>query len=361
MVLSMICWLWLSLIQCYVVNGKIDKPVEVFDNVLSEETLQQMHQSCVDWPGGDVVFVFPLEEPTKHSFMEQTLNSILWNLYPEATPNMYYIEYWTRQEWYHILAHADMDEGLRREQESQGRYDEPFGHPETGQVLYLKLGSRVRGPTCVFDQQTFGGDLIKSNTDSGDDNTNSTDLIIVPAVESRMLRFQGHLLHAVPRPADLWMAPTYEDQTEPVEEWGRSVLLFNTWPVARGPVREKIIRTVDSAKPSELEGTATAISKERNEWKEVGVLPSSESVSEGGENSNSNNVNNDDLFVPIQFPLMGDEKRRGTEQLSVILETPESSRQAFEQPWQPSTVVVRPVRKKKKKKKSWLSYFGVEL
>ena len=26
----------------------------------------------------------------------------------------YYVEYWTRQEWHHILAHQDMDEGWER-------------------------------------------------------------------------------------------------------------------------------------------------------------------------------------------------------------------------------------------------------
>ena len=60
---------------------------------------------------------------------------------------------------------------------------------------------------------------------------NGVDLITVPAVERRVLRFEGSSLHAVPRTADLWFlsfvrgAPNYT----PEEEWGRYVILFRTW------------------------------------------------------------------------------------------------------------------------------------
>jgi hypothetical protein len=89
--------------------------------------------------------------------MEQVLSSILLQIYPDT--QSYYIEYWKRQEWHHILAHADMDEGLQDEQDQQGLYNAPLSHPETGHVLYLQLVKHGKGPTVVWNT-TFGGDMI---------------------------------------------------------------------------------------------------------------------------------------------------------------------------------------------------------
>jgi len=314
------------------VVGTIESLVEVFDGVLTETTRETLHQECKSWPNDDVVFVFPLAQPRRHSFIEQALNWILLQLYPDPKGPLFYVEYWKRQEWFHILAHADMDEGLRREQEQSGLYGEPFAHPETGHVLYLKLGKRVRGPTCVFNT-TFGGDLVKQD---------ATEMLVVPAVESRLLRFQGNLLHAVPRPADLWLAPTHEKVTEPFEEWGRSVLLFNTWPVSGGLLRE---RSITNESTSDLEfHSAECLPKE--DWKEVGTEDLRDPL--------------DSLpMVPIQFPLMGDEQRRGTAELSVILETSEAkSRKAFFSSHQPSRILLRP--RKRRRKKSLLGLMGLE-
>lgn len=370
-------WCWLcSLVVgtlIYRCNG-LDKTVEVFDNILPQETRLRLHQECKEWNNDDVIFEFPLRQPKRHSVIEQTINNILLEIYPntssaqEEGDAIYYVEYWERQDWFHILAHADMDEGLRNEQESKGIYGEPFAHPEVGHVLYLRLGNRVQGPTCVFSNTTEGGQLLGDSDNDGD--TAASQLIVVPAVESRLLRFQGHLLHAVPRPADLWMAPTYEDETEPFEEWGRSVLLFNLWPIQKGPVRGKKIQqpsdrndftdAEDGESVQQLPGVGVFTAcNPREDWQLVLVKPP-EKIDDD-ENSGDNNViaTHDVEWVPIQFPLMGDEQRRGTEKLSVILETPESSRLAFLEERQPSIIEMRP--RLKKRKKSWLSYFGVEL
>ena len=58
-----------------------------------------------------------------------------------------------------------------------------------------------------------------------------TEVITVPAVPGRLLRFNGTLLHSVPRPADLWLLPFVQGapKHEPEEMYGRSVILFNTW------------------------------------------------------------------------------------------------------------------------------------
>ena len=63
----------------------------------------------------------------------------------------------------------------------------------------LKVGERVRGPTCVWQRlpDTHGEKLEQC----------FGPLTTVPAVPGRLLRFRGDLQHAVPRPADVWLAP----------------------------------------------------------------------------------------------------------------------------------------------------------
>jgi hypothetical protein len=144
------------------------------------------------------------------------------------------VEYWTRQEWRSIEAHADVDEFLAKSQDAAGNTNSSdFRYPKNGHVLYLKVGTEVRGPTCIFPGRRSGKDLLMSMSEHNE-KKGGIDLVTVPAVAGRLLRFPGEALHAVPRPADLWLrtfvqgAPTYE----PEEEWGRSVILFNTWDEA---------------------------------------------------------------------------------------------------------------------------------
>jgi len=114
-------------------------------------------------------------------------------------------------------AHTDVDETLAAEQEI-------FRTPRHAHVLYLQVGSKVQGPTCVFD------------VTNGDELRRGATLTVVPAVAGRLLRFDGSLLHAVPRPHDLWTLPFVSRQRrEPAHEWGRAVVLFNTWPDASRP------------------------------------------------------------------------------------------------------------------------------
>jgi hypothetical protein len=66
-------------------------------------------------------------------------------------------------------------------------------------------------------------------------------------------------------------------------------------------------------------------------------------------------------MAPIQFPIMGDERRRGTSALSAMMETnSHQAHAAFDESSQPTRIIVQP-RRKKKKKSSWLSYMGIEL
>ena len=83
------------------------------------------------------------------------------------------VEYWSRQEWKHIEAHADVDE--RRASAAPG---EPLRFPTMGHVLYLSVGPRVQGPTCVWQPDPHDGSPFGA-------------LATVPAVAGRVLRFEG--------------------------------------------------------------------------------------------------------------------------------------------------------------------------
>ena len=133
---------------------------------------------------------------------------------------------WTRQRWMHIAAHADIDEFLAEQSPEL-----PFRYPIHGHVLYLAVGSLVRGPTCVWDAPERGESPFAST------------FTTVPAVAGRILRFDGSLQHAVPRPASVWLdavpprgfarecvsADDFARECRSPDDFARSVVLFNTW------------------------------------------------------------------------------------------------------------------------------------
>jgi len=262
----------------------------VYDDVLPPATAEWLHELCSDWNEDtkahnaesttkdennnilnpnpkDLVFEFPLKNPQQHTPLQRFLNDLIWQmvLKEEETDNddqerltttastspRFYVEYWTRQQWHHILAHQDMDEGWERllrkqrhecsERQTQNQNAEQssseddnncletikkqkFKHPFAGQVLYLKVGTKVRGPTVVFDAAN-GGDLAQSPNQ----NNNSTTMVSVPAVSRRLLRFPGDRLHAVPRPHDVYWTFDQSQNNLHTPDYVRSVLLFNLW------------------------------------------------------------------------------------------------------------------------------------
>ena len=80
-------------------------------------------------------------------------------------------------------------------------YRKRYGHryPSYGHVLYLQVGTDVRGPTCIFPRRSSGLDLKKDKGEcSQDDNDRKeVEVQIVPAVAGRLLRFGGRDLHTV--------------------------------------------------------------------------------------------------------------------------------------------------------------------
>jgi hypothetical protein len=192
----------------------------IFDGVFSQPTCSILQAQTQAVGLGHRVFQ-PADRPRTR--LEAALRSVLHQLNDSST----YVEYWTRQPWKHIEAHADVDEKLAS-QTGELRY------PQHGHVLYLAVGSRVRGPTCVFDA-TRGSELAaRRSASTADDTSMEADermLTIVPAVRGRLLRFNGSLLHAVPAPTDRWLTPFAKNTPVSLEaDWQRVVVLFNTWP-----------------------------------------------------------------------------------------------------------------------------------
>lgn len=216
--------------------------IQVYDHVISPEACLELHELAVEHASrseSSVVHRFDGEsgQETTDTMtpLEQALHFLLKEVGDTTTP---IIEYWSRDEYMNINAHCDIDE---RELENEGT----LRFPDWSHVLYLQVA--VRGPTCVV--------LEGENKDE----ESLTTVVTVPAVTGRLLRFPGHLLHAVPKPPHRWLLSAKEeralrqeeedellnddddedwDEDEEDEDWDedeeeeeieRSVLLFNTW------------------------------------------------------------------------------------------------------------------------------------
>lgn len=228
-ILPVTCWGLLLLSSTYYISspalGLASQPatrrfdVHVWDNVLSHQSSQALHRYVQETAGkGLAHHIFYRGHRRDTSRRLTVLERVLDRILSEAGDASSAVEYWTRREWRHIEAHADVDEhGAKMGEEPRW--------PRHGHVLYLQVGSEVRGPTCIFGPGVASG---RDLTDLG----NETVVVTVPAVEGRVLRFSGDALHAVPRPADLWFLPFVQGASKfvPEEHFGRSVVLFNTWP-----------------------------------------------------------------------------------------------------------------------------------
>lgn len=326
------CWLrllftfWLSFLP--VALCSLDTLTKVYDDVLDSDTASWLHGECVkaerEQTATDVGFAFPLDQPSRYSFIEQILNQILLELYPSGD-RRFYVEYWMRSYWMLVRAHQDMDEAYAEHMKKNGKagYGDKLRHPETGHVLYLKVGSQVRGPTVVFNE-TRGGDFSED----------PSEMVVVPAVEGRLTRFKGNMLHAVPRPAQIFWT-LRQDSDSQAPDFQRSVLLFNLWPMEKEKPQGIVISDPDE---NDFEMTHTCQSKEQ--WKEFPVepLPSDPSV-----------------ISKFMIPLMGDAERRGTDSAVAKLQTQTEAKQAFAEKTKVTSAIVRI-----EEKKPWFSFMGYE-
>lgn len=225
--------------------------MSIHDGCFSPSACAEIHrlarEHCGRGDDGSSVFVRPPHNDVPLSPLENAIDSALEVLGDGGRPGK--VEYWSRSEYMNIDAHADIDE-VQLEEESALR------SPERGHVLYLQVGEGLRGPTCVFPDKQIGWDS------DGVGPGNLLDLVTVPAVQGRILRFPGGAMHSVPRPPNRWLLTDEEEaklveketdeETDDEEEWSdfsedddpywdddddddvdedveRSVLLFNTW------------------------------------------------------------------------------------------------------------------------------------
>ncbi|KAG7360979.1 hypothetical protein IV203_036079 [Nitzschia inconspicua] len=297
--------------------------IQVWNDVLSTQICDTLHDCACSIGLGHRVFTRSHDKAgynNSHNIVEQVLNSILNELGDDSK----YVEYWTRQEWRNIHAHADIDEYLAKRQ-----IDAPFRFPMKGHVLYLHTGSEVRGPTCVFPDMRSGGDLLKTAIDKNDDN--DFDLVVIPAVSGRLLRFQGDYLHAVPRPTDLWLlnfvqgAPDFQ----PESKWGRSVILFNTWG-NQPPLEVPIDEAIDLDMPLDIEKCSC---NEKDNWK--CIFPSEHPY------KSIPSVFDENSSVTAKVWLLGDYRRRGHQMQTVKLSANEDIRRALHEESIVSSVSMR--------------------
>ena len=83
--------------------------------------------------------------------------------------------------------HKDVDENL-----AKNTNPSEIKYPCNAHVLYVDVGLNVYGPTCLFFENK--NNLIE-------------EMAIIPAVKGRLLRFDGNIMHAVPRPALGYLDP----------------------------------------------------------------------------------------------------------------------------------------------------------
>ncbi len=297
--------------------------LSVWDGVVGPDQRMALHRYASKAGLEHKSFSRPLAQGNEgNNIIERTLDAILTEIEREdskAQGKQQYVEYWTRQEWRHIEAHSDVDEALAKmhdqnpsllnddelESKFSATYRSGFRFPTNGHVLYLQVGSEVKGPTCVFPSRSSGGDLLQSNdqacTNENDNNHENGDvkLITVPAVSGRLLRFDGRDLHAVPRPHDLWMLPFVKGGAEynPEEVWGRSVILFNVWPGEEDPPLNVPLDTNGGGEEIHTKELCNAFS----EWSEVDAVQSTQIEVPDTQESNQS----------VKVWLLGNERRRG--------------------------------------------------
>jgi hypothetical protein len=281
-------------------NRTESSPISVFDNVLNDEACDRLHRASSEFVGREKNMMFQWPNDRYNNYIERVISSILSEMY--TFDETFVVEYWVRQQWHHTIAHADCDESILKQHSV-------LRHPQTGHVLYLKKGTEVNGPTVVFANVTRGGEMYSS--DAGDQ-----EMLIVPFQKGRLLQFDGKLLHAVPRPANLWIHPVMKElQHDPPSKYGRSVVLFNLWkepPTGLEYSKNEgenvdVATTIDTNK-DDLSGP---LCNDMSQWRRAAI------VSEWQERLWEALVKSKKRF---QLPLMGSAARRATNDVTLQLD-----------------------------------------
>ena len=318
---------------------------------------------------GSSTFIRPPYNTRPLTPIEHAIDSVLTCLNDDNQ----IVEYWSRSEYMNIDTHADIDEALLENEDL-------IKCPEMGHVLYLQVEKGLRGPTTVFPNVGRGWSENSSKT---------KEMVIVPAVQGRILQFPGSAMHAVPKPADRWTMSRDEekifrsnldnkctsdkyddedddffddddfddyDEYEDVDDdvhVDRSVLLFNTWKIP-GPIAVTGDIAV-GALPEGIELSQTDIDAYLNSQEELLFSQWEEDYGVDGEYVRSNSIhdwnsidiqtieeNIDDEKCTLNISLMGLEKRRLYPKKYVQVETMsiEQVKSAFNQESIPSSIEI---------------------
>ena len=346
--------------------------VQIFDNVFSSKACDMIHELAVEHfertNDGSSTFIRPPYNTRPLTPIEHAIDSVLTCLNDDNQ----IVEYWSRSEYMNIDTHADIDEALLENEDM-------IKCPEMGHVLYLQVEKGLRGPTTVFPNVGKGWSENSSIT---------KEIVIVPAVQRRILRFPGSAMHAVPKPADRWTmsreeekilrsnednectSNEYDDEEEYFDnddfddydeyedvddevDVDRSVLLFNTWKIP-GPIAVTGDIAV-GALPEGIELSQTDIDAYLKSQEELLFSQWEEDYGVDGEYVRSNSIhdwniidiqtieeNLDDEKCTLNISLMGLEKRRLYPKKYVQVETMsiEQVKDAFNQESIPSSIEI---------------------
>jgi len=136
------------------------------------------------------------------------IEAVIESILRQLSDNCSTVEYWWRDDWISLDAHADIDEKL-----AVRRPDVAYRYPRHAHVLYLFVGQEVQAPTVIWTGSQSDTHLnplqsppLSPSSALPDNHSLPINhlydrMYTVPAVASRLLRFQGSLLHGVPRPA----------------------------------------------------------------------------------------------------------------------------------------------------------------
>ena len=302
----------------------------VYDGVLSTNDCKKisLHVQKEKVTGFNVFDRASIVKEGHVSSIEGLLDSILRQLDDESR----WVEYWWGSNWISHDMHRDVDERICFDQ-GLNRF------PRNGHVLYLDKDEQITGGQTVI--------LTEGKTVEGEEKL-QRQLYIVPPHPGRLLRFNGSLLHSVPRPSleyflnggldavDLLQLPVIHslkdcpaikelkhsaesrlDLTCP--DYQRSMpvkrinLLFNTWPDKPPGSGNEASSTSSGGAPRGL----------------TCLLPSEASKFRVPFQNDEGDADTAAELLNLKIKLPDDRRRRDSYEKTLRLRTPSSSPEAF--------------------------------
>ena len=257
----------------------------VWDGVFDKAVLQSLHRAGLGlvlsgWTGS----VWDRHSRAAANPLEEAVCSLLHGCEDDSQ----YVEYWWREHYADISVHRDVDEALC---ESLGLHCCPrFGH-----VLYVDVEPALRAPTLLWHEDA--ADAAESDLDRGGAPRQLKSLTCVPAVASRLLRFDGATLHSVAQPPAMSAGAAGGGSSTPLQ---RSVLLFNSWQQA--PVLPDYEEPPPRASTVPLPSQPCACLPPK-QWTAHGLAAGQPMGGDG----------DGETFVDLCPTLLGSEERRGCE------------------------------------------------